>query len=184
MEYAATRFADDGYHPTSVADVVAGVGVGKGVFYWYFDSKEELLLAILRETHADLRRALREATHEDDSPGGDGDAVVRIEQGIRAFIGWLDANRHLLNLFQFAATDARFAPALRQAQARQFQELSRHVANGVAEGRIRSADPELLTHAVLGVLHELTRTLLEADAPPALVADEAVAFCLGGLLRR
>ena len=49
MDYAATRFAENGYHPTSVAEIVQGLGVGKGVFYWYFDSKEELFLEILRE---------------------------------------------------------------------------------------------------------------------------------------
>src|SRR5205085_6261795 len=44
MEFAAARFAEGGYHPTSVAEIVQGLGVGKGVFYWYFDSKEELFL--------------------------------------------------------------------------------------------------------------------------------------------
>ena len=30
---AARLFAERGYHPTSVADIVAALGVGKGVFY-------------------------------------------------------------------------------------------------------------------------------------------------------
>ncbi|MBW3557793.1 MAG: TetR/AcrR family transcriptional regulator, partial [Actinobacteria bacterium] len=38
MDFAAHRFADHGYHPTSVAEIVQGMGVGKGVFYWYFSS--------------------------------------------------------------------------------------------------------------------------------------------------
>ena len=49
LAYATTRFAQDGYHPTSVADIVDGIGVGKGVFYWYFSSKEELFVEILRD---------------------------------------------------------------------------------------------------------------------------------------
>src|SRR4051794_41379869 len=56
MDFAARRFAENGYHPTSVAEIVQGMGVGKGVFYWYFDSKEELLTEILREAQLDLRR--------------------------------------------------------------------------------------------------------------------------------
>ncbi|MET0738224.1 MAG: helix-turn-helix domain-containing protein, partial [Acidimicrobiales bacterium] len=39
MAYAIGRFASHGYHTTSVAEIVEGIGVGKGVFYWYFDSK-------------------------------------------------------------------------------------------------------------------------------------------------
>lgn len=39
MAYAADRFAANGYHPTSVAEIVQGIGVGKGVFYWHFRSR-------------------------------------------------------------------------------------------------------------------------------------------------
>jgi AcrR family transcriptional regulator len=35
LAFATKRFAANGYHPTSVAELVDGLGVGKGVFYWY-----------------------------------------------------------------------------------------------------------------------------------------------------
>ena len=54
MDHAAHRFAANGYHPTSVAEIVDGMGVGKGVFYWYFSSKEELFGEILRDAQHDL----------------------------------------------------------------------------------------------------------------------------------
>ena len=56
MDVAARKFAENGFHPTSVAEIVAGVGVGKGVFYWYFDSKDQLFLEILHDAQQDLRR--------------------------------------------------------------------------------------------------------------------------------
>lgn len=179
MDYATQRFALGGYHPTSVAEVVEGVGVGKGVFYWYFDSKEELFLEILRETHADFRRAQLEAIGDED------DVLRRVELGIRAAIHWLDRNRNLVNLFQFAATESRFAPTLLKAQGQLFHELNRHVAEGVRQGRFRAGDPELLTQAVLGVLTQLTYSFLrDASTPADELADAAVSFCLGGLLPR
>src|SRR3954469_25489176 len=89
MDFAALRFADGGYHPTSVAEIVQGLGVGKGVFYWYFSSKEELFAEIVREAQLDLRRAQRAVI------AGEPDPVRRIEMGIRSSISWLDANRHL-----------------------------------------------------------------------------------------
>ncbi len=61
MAFAAKRFAEQGYHPTSVSEIVTGLGVGKGVFYWYFDSKEQLFLEILREAQTDLRRRQQQA---------------------------------------------------------------------------------------------------------------------------
>ena len=98
MEFAARRFAENGYHPTSVAEIVQGMGVGKGVFYWYFSSKEELLIEILREAQYSLRRRQQQAIEEEHDP------VDRIVVGIHASMRWLQENRHLSTLFQFAST--------------------------------------------------------------------------------
>src|SRR3954447_21331044 len=89
MTFATARFAENGYHPTSVAEIVEGMGVGKGVFYWYFSSKEELLAEILKEAQLDLRRRQQHALGEESDP------IRRIEHGIRASMDWLHENRHL-----------------------------------------------------------------------------------------
>jgi AcrR family transcriptional regulator len=177
MEVATARFAENGYHPTSVAEIVTRVGVGKGVFYWYFDSKEELFLEILRESQQELRRAQRSAIGEEPDP------VRRIELGIRASMAWFDARRALFNLFQFAATEGRFAGALRRGQEVAVADVARHVRDGIAEGRIRDSDPDVLTHAILGVSNQLARVFIHGQGRPGdEVADAAVAFCLEGLL--
>src|SRR3954447_22898328 len=89
MEYAARRFAEKGYHPTSVAEIVQGMEVGKGVFYWYFSSKEELFLEILKDAQTSLRRRQQQAI------GDEADPVKRIELGMRASMAWLSEHRHL-----------------------------------------------------------------------------------------
>jgi AcrR family transcriptional regulator len=177
MEYAAARFAEGGYHPTSVAEIVQGLGVGKGVFYWYFDSKEELFLEILKEAQTGMRRAQRVSYGEEPDP------VRRIELGIRASLEWLDEHRHMLPLFQFAATEEQFAPAMRRGQEVAIADVVRHIKDGIVEGRIRDIDPEVLAHGVLGVTNQLSRMYLRADRRDNLddVADAAVSFCLDGL---
>ena len=82
MTCAARLFAERGYHPTSVADIVATLGVGKGVFYWYFASKEELLTELLKASNHDLRKRQQQAIGEEADP------VRRIELGIRASLAW------------------------------------------------------------------------------------------------
>ena len=179
MEFAAARVAENGYHPTSVAEIVAGLSVGKGVFYWYFSSKEELFLEILREAQQDLRRRQQQAIADEPDP------VRRIELGIRASMTWFEENRSLVNLFQFAATEERFAPALRRGQDVALADAVRHVKEGIVEGSIRDVDPHVLAHAILGVTSQLSRELiLHKGDPAAEVADAAVAFCLEGLLGR
>jgi AcrR family transcriptional regulator len=176
MDFAAARFAEGGYHPTSVAEIVQGLGVGKGVFYWYFDSKEELFLEILKDAQTAMRRAQRVAYGDEPDP------IRRIELGIRASLTWLDAHRDMLPLFQFAATEEQFAPAMRRGQDVAVADVVRHIKDGIVEGTIRDVDPEILAHGVLGVTNQLSRVYVR-DRRDAVgeIADAAVAFCLDGL---
>lgn len=177
MDYAAERFAGSGYHTTSVAEIVQGLGVGKGVFYWYFQSKEELLLEILRDAQHDLRRRQQIEIGEETDP------VARIESGIRASLLWLADHRSLMTLFQFAAAEERFRATLREGQEVAVSDVVRHVKDGIVAGRIRDTDPLVLTHAILGVTNQLARTFVfERNEDPAVVAEAAVAFCRDGLL--
>ena len=49
-----------GIRKTSIDDIVDAVGISKGAFYFFFESKEELLLAILEQLEADFRRRIFE----------------------------------------------------------------------------------------------------------------------------
>lgn len=176
VDFASRRFAERGYHPTSVAEIVDGIGVGKGVFYWYFCSKEELFLEILRGAQRSVRRRQQAAI------AGEPDPVRRIELGIRATLAWLGDHRHLFVLTQFAATEERFAPLLADGEAVAVADVVRHVADGIAAGRVRRADPVALAQAMIGVTNQLARTMLfERGEGAETVADAAVAFCLDGL---
>lgn len=44
-----------GIKKTSVDEIVAAVGISKGAFYFFFESKEELLLEILEQLETDFR---------------------------------------------------------------------------------------------------------------------------------
>ena len=46
IDTSAPVFARQGYHATGIAELCAVNGLGKGAFYHYIDSKEELLAAI------------------------------------------------------------------------------------------------------------------------------------------
>ena len=179
MDEAARRFAASGYDPTSVAEIVGGLGVGKGVFYWYFTSKEELLGEILRDAQHDLRRCQHAAIREEPDP------VRRITTGIRASMAWLSTHRDLFTLFEFAALDERFRRMLRRGQDVAVGDVARHVEDAMLAGSIAGADPLVVAHAILGVTNQLARTfVLHRGDGWEQVADAAVAFCLTGLFGR
>ena len=47
METALELFANEGYYPTSISKIAQKAGISKGLMYNYFESKEELILAII-----------------------------------------------------------------------------------------------------------------------------------------
>jgi AcrR family transcriptional regulator len=173
---AARLFAERGYHPTSVADIVAALGVGKGVFYWYFASKEELLTELLKASNHDLRK------RQQSEIEGVEDPIRRIELGIRASMIWFAEHRAYFAIIQFAATDETFAPVLARNREISIADTIRHLKDGIVDGRIVDRDPELLAHAIHGVVAELTRAgLVEGNLPVDEVTNLCVAFSLDGL---
>jgi AcrR family transcriptional regulator len=176
LAHAARLFAERGYHPTAVSDIVSSLGVGKGVFYWYFSSKEELLVEILKSSHLDLRRRQQAAI------GDEADPLKRIELGIRASVDWFAQHREYFAIIQLAATDETFAPVLRRNREIGLADTIKHIKDAIVEHQVPDQDPEVLANAIHGVVDQLTRRyLLERDEPIEGVADAAVDFCLGGL---
>lgn len=177
MSYATRRFAANGFHPTSVSDIVNGVGVGKGVFYWYFPSKDDLLLEILRQALLDLRRCQQEALTSANDP------LTRLECGIRASLRWSAANPDIMRLVTFAETEEHFASALDKGRTIAIADTARHVEDAIAAGQIATGDATLLATAIRGVTDELARELAQREpGPDAEVVATAVRFCLNGLI--
>ena len=176
IDLATSRFAASGYHPTSVAEIVDGLGVGKGVFYWYFESKEILFEEILREAQKDMRRRQQRAIVDLDDP------VQRLETGIRAAVHWSAEHRDLFKLFEFAQTDARFAPLIVAGRAALAGDAVPVLREAIDAGRIPEAEPEQLAYAILGVTTNLTMVYLhQRRESPERIAEVVVNFCLRGI---
>jgi AcrR family transcriptional regulator len=176
IDYAARRFATDGYHETSVADIVNGLGVGKGVFYWYFESKDALLKEILIEAQRDLRRKQRQAIADEPDP------LRRISAAIRTSFVWLSSNLHLFLLLEQAKTDEKFYNLVRQGEEMAVADALPHVKAGMDAGIIRRDDPLVIAHAILGVTTSLARLLIvDGKEDPLPAAEKAIAFCMSGV---
>src|SRR6478735_2869143 len=172
MAFAAQRFAANGYHTTSVAEIVEGLGVGKGVFYWYFDSKEALFLAILADAQRDLRRRQGEAIR------AAGDPIGRVERGLRASMTWSAEHPEMYRLFQIAASEEGFANALHRGEQVAVDEAAAQIREAMDAGLVPDGDAVLAAQAMIGVSNRLLARGLLDDAG----IDAAVVFCLHGVL--
>ncbi|MQB00966.1 MAG: TetR family transcriptional regulator [Actinobacteria bacterium] len=180
IDAALRQFAYAGYHGTTVGDICDELGVGKGVFYWYFDSKDELFAELLKKTLYELRRAQEVAIDRVKDP------VERIDQGIRASIRFFRENPGYVQVIRTAARYEQFAAALAHGQEVVVADTALHIKAGMSEGRLRHGDPELMAHGILGALFHFVETYFGIDGDvshdrPEL-EDEAAAFCLRGLL--
>src|SRR5918996_2613623 len=94
IEVAMRLFAEQSYHGTTVGDICDALGVGKGVFYWYFPSKQAVFSELLQSSLLELRRAQQIAIASVDDP------VARIEQGIVASIEFFRSKPSFLSLIR------------------------------------------------------------------------------------
>ena len=148
MEHAAELFAERGYHPTSVADIVDEPRRRQG-----------RLLLVLRVEGGAARRDPAEASNHDlrkrqqQAIGDEPDPVRRIELGIRASIEWFREHREYFAIIQFAATDETFAPVLRRNREIAIADTIRHLKDGIVDGRIaRPATPRCWRTRSIGVV--------------------------------
>lgn len=67
LDGALRLFARNGFHQTSMDELVAATGLSKGSLYWYFDSKDDIILAVLERVF-DRELYHLEALLDQDSP--------------------------------------------------------------------------------------------------------------------
>jgi TetR/AcrR family transcriptional repressor of nem operon len=155
LDAAARLIHLQGYHSTSLDDVLRESGVGKGNFYYYFKSKEELGYAIIDR----LVRGFLERTLEPAFIDPTRDPVEQIQ-------GFLD--RVLDNLRQrncaggcaignLACELSDVHEGFRQRLAEIFVQwratLSRSLRQGKASGRLSAdCDPERAAHFLVASL--------------------------------
>ena len=182
VEEAARLFAEAGYHGTAVGDICDALGVGKGVFYWYFPSKEAVFTEVLQESLLSLRRAQQAAISDVADP------VARIEAGIGASIEFFRHNPGFLSVIRTASRYEEFSGLVTHGQEIVVADVAAHLKEGMSAGSIRHGDPELMAHGILGAIFHFVEIYLEVDmtttADRPELAQEAVEFCLRGLLAR
>jgi AcrR family transcriptional regulator len=182
LHTAARLFSEQSYHGTTVGDVCDALGVGKGVFYWYFESKEALFSELLQDSLLQLRRAQQSAIENVVDP------VPRIAQGIRASIGFFRAHPEVVALIRIAGRYEEFQGVVERGQQIVVGDTANHIKEGMAVGSIRQGDPELMAHGILGAIFHFVETYFDTDPDgaterPAL-EEEAINFCMRGLLVR
>ncbi len=68
LRAAMSEFADHGFGGARIDAIAERAGVNKKLIYYYFEGKDELFLAVLEQTYADIRAAERDLHLEASAP--------------------------------------------------------------------------------------------------------------------
>ncbi|MGH1488240.1 MAG: TetR/AcrR family transcriptional regulator [Acidimicrobiales bacterium] len=176
LAFATKEFARSGFHPTSVSDIVGGVGVGKGVFYWYFESKEELLIEILRESLRNLRTTQAAAIADAKDP------LQRLEAGIRASLLWSANNSDVIRLVMFGWSQENFAGVLQKGRDILISDSARLIEQAIDLGQIMEGNPRMMASAIRAITDQLSQEYaLGSDEIDDEMLETAVRMCLRGI---
>ena len=171
--------ADRGVTATSVADIVRAAGVAQGTFYLYFETKDDVIAAVVDEVAEEVMAGL------ENSVGASGGTA---EERLRAFGTLLSAlaeDSSLVDVASFVhrpeneTLHTRFAE---QLLARMVPLIEAIVVQGVAEGTFEVEDAHLAAWFVLGGFRglELAGTPLERMPDALETAIDLALRALGG----
>jgi AcrR family transcriptional regulator len=153
LDAATTLFASKGYATTRIADICAAAGVAKGLFYWYFPTKEGLFAELVRTMRFQLRRAQAVAMQ----PGRG--AIERIRQGTEASVRFMAEHRSYFALLDVERTDDTLAGVLREGSDVYARDVVKLVIEAQREGELPDGDPHLWATGVMGAVSSFSHAL-------------------------
>ena len=178
LEAAAAEFGERGYHDAAITGITGRAGVALGTFYTYFESKEELFRALVKDMSHATRQHVAEAVR--DAP----DRIAAERLGLTAFIAFVRKHRELYRIIeeaQFVAHDAYREHYLTFAEG-----YRRNLAAAARRGEIVAGEDEPRAWALIGmsVFLGMRYGVWDEDLPPAEVADIAITLVSEGLRKR
>src|SRR5262245_35316826 len=165
LQAASRLFAENGYHNTSVPDIVRAAGVGHGTFYEYFGSRRAILVDLTRQV-ADTDSRLPRLRSQN------------LGDRIRAEIFWyLSDHVEHLELAKVWHDAATIDPELAETRRRERLRRQTRVRKGIEAARLRpDIDPEIAAAALTAMLEEFAqRWFVEADGPGRSAQDVVAA---------
>lgn len=171
LEAAEQLFTQRGYGATRISDICAAAGVAKGLFYWYFPTKESLFAELVRTMRQQLRRAQAAAMTPDADP------VNRIRQGAEASVRFMAEHQPYFALLDVERTDDAMADVMKEGSDVYAGDVRRLVTEAQAAGLVPDADPAFYAVGVMGAVssfshaHRMGRVQMSIDELAHFVGD-------------
>ncbi len=178
---AAHVFARDGYTSASLDDVATRIGVTKGVIYYYFRSKEEILTEI-------LATAIREATVRLDAIVAAGrPAEETLGAAVHDLVSHIfdDLDRYANVLRAGESLSVEGKNLVRSLQRRFESTFRKIIEGGIRQGVFVHHDPKIMTFTILrGCLGVADWYSPDGPLAPEVIARQVTEQAVAGVLQR
>lgn len=184
LRAAQEAFAEHGYDATGMDEICRRAGVSKGAVYHHFESKQAMLLELLRQWLEGLDAQMAAARSAAGSAPSQLLAMTAAAGPAVALAG--EQVGLFLEFWAKAVRDPAVHAAMVEPYHRYQQLFADLVAAGIREGSLAPTDPQLAARALVGLaMGLLLQRLFEptlADWPA--VAEASVDLLLSGLRAR
>jgi len=126
LDAARHEFGERGFGETSIVGITARAKVALGTFYTYFDSKEAVFRALVRDMSEQVR------DHVAPSFGGASDALDAERRALHAFLGFVRENKAVYRIID----EAEFVDpeGFRQHYVTTADRIAKRLAVGAEQG--------------------------------------------------
>jgi AcrR family transcriptional regulator len=175
LDAAAIEFGTRGFHDTSITSITARANVALGSFYTYFESKDSVFSALVRDMSGQVRSHV--APHILAAP----DRLAGEREGLTAFLEFVRTHKLLYRILD----EAEFVDA--EAWRTHYQStVDGYVASlaaAAARGEIREGVGEVEAWAIVGmnVFLGLRYGVWTQDVPAGDIADVANRMLVNGI---
>ena len=181
LDAAVRVFARKGYHAARVGDIAEEAGVAYGLLYHYFDSKEDVLRSVFRETWRALIETIKSVEEDEDQPREQLRKVAEIL--LRSWRREPD----LVRVLVLEVTRSQHLAEEMDEIVASFAAIQEIVERGQADGSIRAdLDARLASYVFYGAIDELLTgwvlgRLPDSDEDLARAEHTVVEIVAGGL---
>ncbi|PEQ13818.1 TetR family transcriptional regulator [Novosphingobium sp. PC22D] len=178
LDAAALEFGERGFHDASITGITRRAGVALGTFYTYFDSKDEVFHALVRDLSGLVRDAARHALE------GEHDAIGTERAALAAFLAFAREHKEIYRIIDEAefVDPASFRSHYETTALRIHERLQR----GAQSGELRADVSEAHAWAIMGmnVFLGLRYAVWSEDLEPDEIAGIASDLLDRGLASR
>lgn len=148
INVAASLFESEGYQTTSMEQIADKVGIAKASLYYYFDSKEQLLVDLHEEMMFNLLARQAARTQETELS-----SEQTLKETMRDILDLMESRPGRLRIFfeAYRALPTKFGEEIARQRRRYRQSVVETIQRGVDRGEFRECDPELTALALLGM---------------------------------